>query len=253
MGYIRKIIPYLLLTVFLVLSILFGIYDLKISENIVNYSSKIGIIFEQYGELISPFFALLSSIILSISTNYKPHNKIILILIASLLTIYFLFQSIFIAIPIILFVILVLQKPNSEIMLFVSKVALFTLIYFFVLLFLTTVIKYLWGRVRFRDLINIEQFTPFYLPQGITGNYSFPSGHTSSIMIVYVLSFFSCKVKNTFIKTLFYIIPILIIILMAVSRVIIGAHYSSDVLYSMIIGSASFYILNKIFIKKELW
>ncbi len=41
-------------------------------------------------------------------------------------------------------------------------------------------VKYFWGRVRFRELdAAFSQFTPWYLPQGITGSDSFPSGHAA--------------------------------------------------------------------------
>ncbi|MEJ2105026.1 MAG: phosphatase PAP2 family protein, partial [Ignavibacteriaceae bacterium] len=41
-------------------------------------------------------------------------------------------------------------------------------------------VKIIWGRVRFRDLDALySQFTSWYLPQGITGFDSFPSGHAA--------------------------------------------------------------------------
>jgi len=55
--------------------------------------------------------------------------------------------------------------------------------------------KILWGRVRFRDLAaNYTNFTPWFLPQGITGNYSFPSGHTAmGWMLLPILVFLTDK------------------------------------------------------------
>lgn len=48
---------------------------------------------------------------------------------------------------------------------------------------LVEAMKYLWGRVRFRDLLaagSYDAFTPWYIINGINGNKSFPSGHTAA-------------------------------------------------------------------------
>jgi hypothetical protein len=48
--------------------------------------------------------------------------------------------------------------------------------FFYGYLLIATPLKIFWGRIRFRDLVeNFSDFTPWYIPQGITGNDSFPS------------------------------------------------------------------------------
>lgn len=51
-------------------------------------------------------------------------------------------------------------------------------------------LKYLWGRVRFRDLLaagNYDAFTSWLHPNGINGNKSFPSGHTAGAGMSYLM------------------------------------------------------------------
>jgi membrane-associated phospholipid phosphatase len=96
----------------------------------------------------------------------------------------------------------------------------------------TQVIKQLWGRVRFRDLaINYTDFTPWFQPQGVTGNFSFPSGHTAMgwmLLPVLLLLVNKNKWQNK-------IITIFILcwgVFVALGRIVIGAHYASDVVFS---------------------
>ena len=46
-------------------------------------------------------------------------------------------------------------------------------------------IKHLWGRVRFRDLDALySNFTEWFIPNGINGNQSFPSGHAAMAWMI---------------------------------------------------------------------
>jgi len=71
-------------------------------------------------------------------------------------------------------------------------------------------------------------------------SYSFPSGHTFVAMAFYgLLSYFVIQSKkNKFIKIISIIFGFLTIILIAISRVYLGAHWPSDVLASLVVGSA---------------
>jgi membrane-associated phospholipid phosphatase len=96
---------------------------------------------------------------------------------------------------------------------------------------LVTTLKLSWGRVRFRDLQPTGgDFTPWYAPQGWTGHASFPSGHAAlgwllltSLLIwprgspSYRWALGLCSIWGVFVAS---------------SRVVIGAHYLSDVLFS---------------------
>ena len=93
--------------------------------------------------------------------------------------------------------------------------------------------KYLWGRVRFRDLLasgSYDAFTSWLHPNGINGNKSFPSGHTASAGVCYLLMtlpFISEKLKNK--KTQLFIIAFIYTGIVAFTRLVMGAHYLSDV------------------------
>ncbi len=93
-------------------------------------------------------------------------------------------------------------------------------------------IKLLWGRIRFRDLAaNYTDFTPWFLPQVNTGNYSFPSGHTAmGWMLLPILILLTNK--NGWLERIIGIIVIIWGVIIALGRIVIGAHYASDVVFS---------------------
>lgn len=103
----------------------------------------------------------------------------------------------------------------------------------FVQLGVVEILKYLWGRVRFRDLLaagNYDQFTAWYHPNGINGNKSFPSGHTAGAGISYLamlLPLCSKKAKTHY--TACFVVPFLYTSVVAYTRLVMGAHYLSDV------------------------
>ena len=93
--------------------------------------------------------------------------------------------------------------------------------------------KYLWGRVRFRDLLangSYDAFTPWYVLNGINGNKSFPSGHTAGAGMSYLLMllpFVFDKFKDK--KQFCFWLPCVYTSIVAFTRLVMGAHYLSDV------------------------
>lgn len=124
-----------------------------------------------------------------------------------------------------------------------SKCSVFLGLYGY--LFIVQPLKHLWGRVRFRDLDTIySSFTPWFLPNGINGNQSFPSGHAAMAwMILPLLLLVDSKSKG--IKIFLIIIIISWGLTVSLSRVIIGAHYASDVLLGSIIIIVVFLVITK--------
>ncbi len=104
--------------------------------------------------------------------------------------------------------------------------------------------KIIWGRVRFRDLLSdgsFDRFTPWYHPNGINGNKSFPSGHTAGAGISYIMMLLpslSEKYKNKF--ALCFAVPFVYTSIVAYTRLVMGAHYLSDVAVG---GTVSFTIV----------
>jgi len=116
-------------------------------------------------------------------------------------------------------------------------------------LIIVQVIKVLWGRVRFRDLaVDYSNFTPWFIPNGITGNHSFLSGHAAmGIMFLPLLILVKDRKNSDPIKILTFLLVIGWALFVAFSRVVVGAHYASDVLFSIGIGTVTTIFLYKKF------
>jgi membrane-associated phospholipid phosphatase len=92
-------------------------------------------------------------------------------------------------------------------------------------------LKLVWGRVRFRDLQTAgADFSAWYLPQGLTGHLSFPSGHAAMSWVL-----LPCLLLWRPRSLAFWLAAALLVgwaLFVAASRVVIGAHYFTDVLFS---------------------
>lgn len=90
------------------------------------------------------------------------------------------------------------------------------------------ILKNLWGRARFTELgENHAGFTPWYLPQGLTGHDSFPSGHAAMSALVFLVS----DGIEYFTGKRFRSVDLLCFAFMSavcVARLLEGAHYFSD-------------------------
>jgi membrane-associated phospholipid phosphatase len=94
--------------------------------------------------------------------------------------------------------------------------------------------KFLWGRIRFRDLgVDFIGYTPFYIPAGPGAGLSFPSGHVAMACVVSPIVFFLARLRG-FRWALIALIPVLLYGLpVAWGRMLAGAHYLSDCLFSI--------------------
>ena len=122
-------------------------------------------------------------------------------------------------------------------------------------------IKELFGRMRFRAM-NVDPddpvcgfaaFSRWYQPQGhkvsddilmqafgtTDANKSFPSGHTAAAGVSYTLMTLpdALNIRKKYFRTLLYICPIAFTGAVAVSRIMVGAHFMCDVLIG---GTLSF-------------
>jgi membrane-associated phospholipid phosphatase len=99
----------------------------------------------------------------------------------------------------------------------------------FVMLF-----KYLWGRVRFYQLSeDYSDYTPWYVPNGPSeGDYSFPSGHTAAAwMLLPLLIFVKDRRWNDPVRIATTLGVVSWGLLIPYTRVLVGDHYASDVLF----------------------
>lgn len=136
----------------------------------------------------------------------------------------------------------------------VRKIAIIGIITLFVQVIAIEGFKYLWGRVRFRDLLkagSYDAFTAWYHPNGINGNKSFPSGHTAGAGMSYLMMFLpyiSDKLKKH--PTICFIVPFVYTSIVAYTRLVMGAHYLSDVTVGGAISFTIVIVAMKIFEKK---
>lgn len=136
------------------------------------------------------------------------------------------------------------------------QIAILSIIIMFVQITVIEGMKYLWGRVRFRDLLasgSYDAFTPWYQINGINGNKSFPSGHTAGAGMSYLMMTFpylSKKWERR--KTLCFVIPLVYTSVVAFTRLVMGAHYLSDVAMGGIVSFTIVIIAFSLYEKKFL-
>lgn len=103
---------------------------------------------------------------------------------------------------------------------------------------LVSAMKGLWGRVRFRSMeAPYAEFTPWYVINGFNGSHSFPSGHTAGAAVSYqlmLLPYASEKCRKH--KTALFFVAFAFTAVVAVTRLVMGAHYLSDVTMGAIIS-----------------
>lgn len=247
--------------IFFELSLYFAVNDLNIWLSYGNPDSASAIFMEIIGQLVAPILGCMASIVLVIF-HYREKGKVTLpCAIGGFLALIATGYSIFVfskteKLWIIISLTLLLLALIALFSYFIFKlefgrlfqiycIALTTVVYCIATLAVIGVIKFSWGRVRPRDLETIAQFTRWYLPQGFTGNTAFPSGHTATAALAIVVTMFAPLVKNKLAKIPLYILPSIWIAFMAVNRVVIGAHYASDTLFSIAISMVLFFLSKK--------
>lgn len=240
--------------------------DLWISINLYNPNSGWEIFIEKFGEIPGLLVVLIGIHIYIVTLKTSSNIKTILVngfllTTGSLITLYIfwllslslsgstdLFNEnrsyFFLAVIVLNILISLLFRRRHK---FSKKSVLFSRItfktFFYGYLLIATPLKIFWGRIRFRDLAaNYSNFTPWYWPNGITGNQSFPSGHAAMSFIMITLFIFF--IDKPFYKRI--ITKGLIIswgLAVCASRVVIGAHFTSDVLFGAMIMIVTYLFL----------
>lgn len=249
------------IVIWVILSLIFGLYDLAISIAVVDEASAWGNFGAVYGEL--PGYGLIGIALATFFGSYIKNLKLqklpaLIIIVIGLL--FLIFDSDFyvgfsLIIPIILYAIITWNKDWRNYRTLAGIISLLAVIH--PLLFVQ-IVKILCGRVRFRNLESgFTNFTPWFLPPGISGGgKSFPSRHTAmSFMFIPLLIPLSKILSEKKEKKFLVIIAIILIIgwaiFVAASRVVVGAHYVSDVLFSGGVASIVTILLYKwIYVKR---
>lgn len=118
------------------------------------------------------------------------------------------------------------------------------------------IVKIFWGRPRMRSMTDPDsQFTLWFIPQGFTVNdecKSFPSGHSANAACILWLTLLPAFLPRLRTKKAFLALNGAAYGWMALtmlSRVIMGAHFASDVTMGASITVCCFYLLKRAFYK----
>jgi len=255
----------LILAISLILLSIFTFKDLEIAKFLNNDKSIFGLFYEVIGEMPVYFGVLLFGVTM-FNLVKKESSKILAILITIIGSLLFVIMParylpffnglmVFILsiITIILSVLLLLlsRKLSKE---FYNKILPLACVYFITCCLapaLVFAIKTFVGRVRFEDLnTSFSNYTRWYVINGITGNYSFPSGHTvSATTIICLNNLPKCIQLSKKQKITLYSLTSIHIGATAFSRMILGRHYGSDVLMAFLICYAVKEISTAMFFK----
>ncbi len=236
-----KTLTLIVIVIWVILGIIFGLYDLAISTAVVDEASIWGNFGADYGEI--PGYALiiiaLATLLGSLFTNVKMQKIPGYIgIVIGVLFILFIDDDKYVNMgwgfifSLLIYIVITWNKDWKRYRNISGVVALLAVIN--PLLFVQ-IAKILCGRVRFRDLeMGFTNFTPWFLPPGISGDgSSFPSGHTAMgwMFLPLLIAVKDRKIKDP----LKIIVSVLVIgwgLFVGLSRIAVGAHYASDVLFS---------------------
>ncbi|MFX1524569.1 MAG: phosphatase PAP2 family protein [Promethearchaeota archaeon] len=230
-----------IMILWIILALIFGFTDLQISIAVVDETSTWGNFGAVYGE--SPGYALIAIALATFLGGFfkELHYQKIPAYISVVVGIFFIvFSNDFtdvmtglgLIIPILIYMLFTWKKDWSNYRVLSGIISLLAIIHPLLFVQLT---KVFWGRVRFRDLTvpGYIEYTPWFIPQGINGNQSFPSGHTAmGWMFLPLLIPLRKKEWRSPIRIVGTIVLIGWGIFVGLSRIAIGAHYASDVLFS---------------------
>lgn len=137
------------------------------------------------------------------------------------------------------------------------KYAATALLYFLLVILIMNSVKTVWGRMRFREMTDpVNEFTRWYqiVPRGGFNNIyaSFPSGHSMNSAGVILLMLLppmipALKGREKLLHALVYVWCAVV----GVSRVFMGAHFSSDVTVGVLLSLAIFEVLRSILYRKK--
>lgn len=253
------------------LLLIFTFTDMSISNAIYNPESKFGLVFEAIGEFPAAVIATFCTVSLMLTRNKEKTIKynlgtfgyiVLLIffsLMAAMLPVKYLHgPKVLIPVLIAIYIIvsyMIAKKyatTNKEELRRASIIGILTFV--FVIIAFNS-IKFLWGRERYRHMIEVGSFAGYsmwFMPQGFaSGNefMSFPSGHSANAAImvwITLIPTFVTSLKDK--KNWFIGFAALWTILVPVSRILVGAHFASDVTMGVTITLVIFTLLKNKYI-----
>jgi membrane-associated phospholipid phosphatase len=265
---LRKHEKIIIVSLTIILISFFTFYDLQFSKLVVNETSTFGKFFYMFGELPGTFGGLVSFAILTTSytkdnqkardTNIIFYGSITLLLgfILSFQVIRYLKLELFPYLFIGLFVSMALlywsNQLSDEKKNHIRSYAYIGALTLVLGIIIPQLLKIIWARPRYRILYGDDTlYQAWFIISGLSfdNNWkSFPSGHsaTASISLVYLYLpqlFDKFKGKE---RTILKIVGTWIILVM-ISRVVIGDHFMTDTLFGSGLTIIIFIVLNKLF------
>lgn len=268
------------LIVFAILMIVlaFGEIDFNFSKSIVNVDSGWAEFFNLFGEQPA-FWALFAGIIILYGArNREVKKKNILgtviavpfLIVASFqisfMPVHYLFEHTEESVPLVWWMIvavvtlilfagamILVAKVKAEKFKKVKKIGLVLVILVVSEIILANILKILWARPRMRSIDSIDQFKYWFQINGLSNDNelkSFPSGHTANgfVVIAYVMFFNTAKMIK---KNLYLVFAVVWGVMVAISRVVRGDHFLSDVLMSCLLTFLLFILIQKLVLKKK--
>ncbi len=141
------------------------------------------------------------------------------------------------------------QKISKNNITYYRRIAYLGLLFTFLAIFVTNIIKIIWGRPRYWSVIlGTSEFVPWYQISGPAPSNefkSFPSGHAANAFTFIWFSLLAYR--NTSLVSKIYIAGVLWGLCVASSRLFILQHYMTDVVFSGIFIMVIFEILLRAF------
>lgn len=140
------------------------------------------------------------------------------------------------------------------------KFALASIAFFISMLVVMQVLKISWSRLRFREfdsnLSYEEQFMPWYLPAfkfSMSSKYaSFPSGHVMQATGVLFITLFPKLINiNKKYEFILDIVCVIWVVIVAFTRVVLGAHFTTDVTMGALLSYTIFEVIRLGFYKRK--
>ncbi len=259
----------ILISIFAILLFIFAFTDLQISHSLYQPTNKIALFLQVVGEIPAMLIALFSSMYLFKTRKNKGsrgyylagigYGVVILLFafIASFMLVHNLTISKFL-IPIfmsglIVACYMIAKSWSNYDDARLRDIALIGLLSVVIVLITFNLMKLGWGRERYRHMVSIGSFDGFskwFIPQGSAQSdefMSFPSGHSANSALVIWLSLlpgYFASLKNK--KIVIWICILMWMILVPISRIVVGAHFASDVTIGFAISLIVFMSLKKI-------
>lgn len=244
--------------------IIFAFTDLQISIYLVGKFPTFGKFFENFGEFPMAYIGAFSAVSMIITSKRKKSIAnigfgLLFVLNSAMAAVLVGFNA-DVSVPVIVFIFLFVLLSSYWLASQVHpryhdnlrKIAKVGVLLGFATTLVINLIKVGWGRERYRNMINpLEQFTPWYLPQGIaSGNefMSFPSGHAANGAVILWITLLPL-INDRLSKLPLEIIAWAWTLATMVSRIVVGAHFASDVLMGMAITYLLFLTLKRKFVK----